>query len=202
MVTSALPREGETTTSLNTAIALAQDGARVLLLEADLRRPSFQQFVSPGSASGLVDVLTDPEACKLEFIQHPTVGNLFVLPAGSGTSNPAELLGSARMKRFLEFVRGKFDFIVIDTPPVLSFTDAVVISRNADAVLFVVRSQQTTKQTCLRARDVLERAHIGVSGVLVNGADLNSTDYRHYYGYSNAKYRGYYDDVQSHAKRN
>jgi polysaccharide biosynthesis transport protein len=166
MITSALPREGKTTTSLNTAIALAQDGTKVLAMEADLRRPSFHTSVS-GSTNGLVGLLTDPEACKYEFIPHPMVPNLFVLPAGVRTSNPAELLGSERMKRFVEFLRTKFDFIVIDTPPILSFTDAAIVSRYADAVLFVVRSERTSKQSCLRAREshgALECPHIGHRG--------------------------------------
>jgi capsular exopolysaccharide synthesis family protein len=202
VVTSALPREGKTTTSLNTAIALAQDGAKVLLLEADLRRPCFHTLVETRSPSGLIGLLTGPDGCKPEFINHPQVANLCVLPAGLGTSSPAELLGSLRMKRFLDFCREKFDFILIDTPPVLSFADAAIVSRNADALLFVIRSEHTTKQSCLRARDVMERANIRISGILVNGANVNSADYQYYYGYSSAKYLGYYNDVQSHQRQN
>jgi capsular exopolysaccharide synthesis family protein len=201
MVTSALPREGKTTTSLNTAIALAQNGARVLLLEADLRRPCFHTLLKTESSSGLVGLLTDPDGCKTEFVKHPQVANLFILPAGLSTSSPAELLASTRMKHFIEFVRGKFDFIIIDTPPVLAFTDAVVISSNVDAVLFVVRSAQTTKQSCLRARDLMESVNSQISGVLVNGANMKSDDYQHYYGYSSAQYSSYYNDVRDHAKR-
>jgi len=196
-VTSALPREGKTTTSLNTAIALARDGSKVLLLEADLRRPCFHELVTPKSSAGLIGLLTNPDGCKTEFIEHPQVANLFVLPAGLGKSSPAELLGSLRMKQFIDFVRGKFDFIVIDTPPILSFTDATIVSRNADAVLFVIRSNQTTKQTCLRAREVMERSYIRITGILVNGVDVNSADYQHYYGYAVAQYKHYYDDMQS-----
>jgi polysaccharide biosynthesis transport protein len=194
-VTSALPREGKTTTSLNTAIALARDGSKVLLLEADLRRPCFQQLITPHSSSGLIGFLTNPDGCKAEFIEHPHVPNLFVLPAGSAKASPAELLGSLRMKKFVEFVRGKFDFVVIDTPPVLSFTDAAILSRHADAVLFVIRSEQTTKQSCLRARDVMERSNVRISGILVNGVNVNSADYQHYYGYAVAQYKHYYDGV-------
>jgi capsular exopolysaccharide synthesis family protein len=202
VVTSALPREGKTTTSLNTAMALAQDGAKVLLLEADLRRPYFHKLVTTRSSSGLIGLLANPDGCTLEFIQHPQVAKLFVLPAGLAKVSPAELLGSPRMKQFIDFIRGKFDFIVIDTPPVLSFTDAAIMSHYADAVLFVIRSEHTTKQSCLRARDVMERANIRISGTVVNGANVNSADYQHYYGYSSAKYMGYYDDVQSHQKQN
>jgi capsular exopolysaccharide synthesis family protein len=195
VITSALPREGKTTTSLNTAVALAQDGAKVLALEADLRRPSFHSAVSV-SGSGLVGLLTNPEASKHEFIPHPHVPNLFVLPGGIRTTNPAELLGSDRMKRFVEFLRSKFDFIVIDTPPILSFTDAAIVSRYADAVLFVVRSEHTTKQACMRARDMMERANVRISGTLVNGANVNSADYQYYFGYSKNKFRNYYEDIQ------
>jgi len=200
LVTSALPREGKTTTSLNTAIALAQDGSTVLLLEADLRRPCLHSLVSTSTPAGLIGLLSKSGECKAEFFKHPEIANLFVLPAGVGRSSPAELLGSKRMKQCLDVFRGHFDFIVIDTPPVLSFTDAAIVSRNADAVLFVIRSEHTTKQSCLRARDALERANILISGILVNGANLNSADYQHYYGYSMAQYKGYYNDVQSHEK--
>lgn len=200
MVTSALPREGKTTTSLNTAIALAQNGAKVLLLEADLRRPCLHTLFNTKPSAGLVGLLTNPDSCKTEFVEHPQVANLFILPAGLTTSSPAELLASTRMKRFMEFVRGKFDFIIIDTPPILAFTDAVVISRNVDAVLFVVRSAQTTKQSCLRARDLMEGVNTEISGILVNGADMKSDDYQHYYGYSSKQYTSYYDNVRKHEK--
>ena len=128
--------------------------------------------------------------------------NLSILPAGINTSNPAELLGSARMKKLLELMRARFDFIVVDTPPILSFTDAAVLSSSADTVLFVVRSEHTTKQTCISARDALERANVTISGVLMNGADVSSANYKHYYGYSAAKYRGYYSNVQTRPTRN
>jgi capsular exopolysaccharide synthesis family protein len=198
LVTSALPREGKTTTSLNTAIALAQDGARVLLLEADLRRPCLHGLVSTPSPAGLIGLLSTSGDAKADVFKHPGVANLFVLPAGVGRSRPAELLGSQGMKQCLDAFIEQFDFIVIDTPPVLSFTDAAIMSRYAHAVLFVIRSEHTTKQSCLRARDVMERANIHISGILVNGANVNSADYQHYYGYSIAQYRGYYNDVQSH----
>ena len=198
LVTSALPREGKTTTSLNTAIALAQDGSKVLLLEADLRRPCLHGLVSPPTPAGLIGLLSTSGDFKPEAFRHPEIANLFVLPAGLGRSSPAELLGSPRMKQCLDVFRMRFDFIVIDTPPVLSFTDAAIVSRYADAVLFVIRSEQTTKQSCLRARDAMERANIRISGILVNGANVNSADYQHYYGYSIAQYNSYYSDVQSH----
>jgi polysaccharide biosynthesis transport protein len=196
MVTSALPREGKTTTSLNTAIALAQGGAKVLALEADLRRPSFHRVVTR-NVKDLVGMLRDPQAWSSEFLsRHPQVRNLFILPGDTRAANPAELLGSDDMKRFLEFARSEFDYIVIDTPPILSFTDAAVVSRYADTILFVVRSQHTTKQACLRARDVMLRANVRISGIVVNGANVSSSVYEHYYGYSNHAYAGYYRDVQ------
>jgi capsular exopolysaccharide synthesis family protein len=200
MVTSALPREGKTTTSLNTAIALAQYGAKVLLLEGDLRRPSLHALVKTKSLAGLVGLLTTPDTCNEEFLKHPQVANLYILSAGLSTSNPAELLASLRMKHLIQFVRDKFDFVIIDTPPILAFTDAAVISSHVDAVLFVVRSAQTTKQSCLRALDLMESVNAQISGILVNGANMKSADYEHYFGYSASKYVNYYDDVRDHAK--
>ena len=111
-----------------------------------------------------------------------------MLPAGAETSSAAELLGSRRMQELVDLWRQEFDFVVIDTPPVLSFTDAVILARSADAVLFVIRPEQTTLKSCLRARDLLERSNAPITGVLVNGANVNSPDYQHY-GYSHINSR-------------
>jgi capsular exopolysaccharide synthesis family protein len=182
VVTSGLPQEGKTMTSMNTAMALAQQGAQVLLVEADLRRPSLLG-ARQTQPSGLREMLSNPNKRNVGFVQHPQIKELLMLPAGAETSSAAELLGSRRMQELVDLWRQEFDFVVIDTPPVLSFTDAVILARSADAVLFVIRPEQTTLKSCLRARDLFERANAPITGVLVNGANVNSPDYQHY-GYS------------------
>lgn len=191
MVTSARPQEGKTTTSINSAIVLAQKGTRVLLVDADLRRPSIHKTLGMGPRSGLSNVLTGSATLEQTIAPAPILPNLFVLAAGSPPPNPAELLASTEMKDVLDDLRQQFDHVVIDTPPTLSVTDAVVLSPRMDAIILVIRSGQTTKQALRRARDILMQVNAHVTGVLLNAVDLSSPDYYYYYEYQ-GKYSQYY----------
>ena len=211
MVTSALPQEGKTTTSINVAVVLAQalarKGGSVLLIDADLRRPSIHKHLGMGQQSastseerlrGLSDVLTGnttPEQAIPRTAILPTVTNLFVLPAGSQPPYPAELLASPKMREVLAELREVYDHIVVDTPPTLIATDAVVLSTRADAVVLVIRSEQTKKHDLRRARDLLAQVNANVVGVLLNAVDLTSSDY--YYSEYRNKYSSYYRDEGS-----
>src|SRR5271163_1365074 len=197
MVTSARPQEGKTTTIINTAIVLAQKGVRVLLIDADLRRPSIHKTLGMGPRSGLSNVLTGSTTLEAAITRTAILPNLFVLPAGTPPPNPAELLASSNMRDVLEELRGQYDHIVVDTPPTLSVTDAVVLSPRADAIVLVIRSGQTTKQALRRSRDVLAQVNAKVSGVLLNAVDLSSPDYYYYYEYQ-GKYSRYYRDNEPH----
>jgi len=197
MITSALPQEGKTTTSINCAVVLAQKGVRVLLIDADLRRPSIHKTLGMGPRSGLSNVLTGSATLQQAITRSPVLPNLSVLPAGTPPPNPAELLASTNMRDVLEELRGQYDHIVVDTPPTLSVTDAVVLSPRADAIVLVIRSGQTTKQALRRSRDVLMQVNAKVSGVLLNAVDLSSPDYYYYYEYK-GKYSRYYRDGESH----
>jgi len=192
LVTSALPQEGKTTTSINTAIVLAQKGTRVLLIDADLRRPSIHKTLGMGPRTGLSNVLTGNASLQQAIVRSPLLPALFVLPAGTPPPNPAELLASAEMKSAVAELRDQYDHIVIDTPPTLSVTDAVVMSTRADAVVLVIRSGQTTKQALRRARDLLMQVNARISGVLLNAVDLSSPDYYYYYEYQGKYGHGYY----------
>jgi len=193
MVTSARPQEGKTTTSINTAIVLAQKGVRVLLIDADLRRPSVHKTLGMGPRSGLSNVLTGSATAQQAITTSPVLPNLFILPAGTPPPNPAELLASSNMRDLIAELRAEFDHIVIDTPPTLSVTDAVVLSPRADATILVIRSGQTTKQALRRARDILTQVNAHVAGVLLNAVDLTSPDYYYYYEYQ-GKYGQYYQE--------
>jgi len=188
LVTSALPQEGKTTVSLNSAIALAYQGAKVLLIDADLRRPEVHACLGVPAEPGLGELLAGEAELPAQAPACPQVPNLFVLPAGRRRLRPAEALGSVRMRDLLNSCRSRFDFVVIDTPPVLAVTDAVVLSKSADGVLLVVRSAQTSEQSLLRARDLLLRVNARIAGVLVNRANLNSCDYYDWYGYLGDKF--------------
>jgi polysaccharide biosynthesis transport protein len=193
VVTSARPQEGKTTTSINTAIVLAQKGVRVLLVDADLRRPSVHKTLGMAPRSGLSNVLTGTSTSEQTITTSPILPNLFIMPAGTPPPNPAELLASSNMRDLLAELRCLYDHIVIDTPPTLSVTDAVVLSPRADATILVIRSGQTTKQALRRARDILMQVNAHVAGVLLNAVDLSSPDYYYYYEYQ-GKYGQYYQE--------
>jgi len=197
MITSARPQEGKTTTSINTSIVLAQKGVRVLLIDADLRRPSVHKTLGMGPRSGLSNVLTGSAVLEQTIARSPILTNLFVLPAGTPPPNPAELLASSNMRDLLLELRDKYDHIVIYTPPTLSVTDAVVLSQRMDAIILVIRSNQTTKQALRRARDILAQVNARITGVLLNAVDLTSPDYYYYYEYQGKYHDSYYreDDV-------
>ncbi len=192
MVTSARPQEGKTTTSINTAIVLAQKGVRVLLIDADLRRPSIHKTLGMGPRSGLSNVLTGSVTLDHAISRSPILSNLFVLPAGTPPPNPAELLASSNMRDLLNDLREKYDHIIIDTPPTLSVTDAVVLSQRVDAIILVIRSSKTTKQALRRSRDILMQVNARITGVLLNAVDLTSPDYYYYYEYQGKYHDSYY----------
>lgn len=193
LVTSSLPQDGKTVTSVNTALVLAQQGKRVLLVDADLRRPSVHKALEmPRAKLGLSNVLTGgctPEVAIVSTFQP----NLWVLPAGPLAPQPSELLSSALMRELLEKWRSDYDHIIIDSPPILSVTDAVLLSVVVDVVLLVCRSGQTTTAALRRSRELLYYVKARVMGLVINAIDLESPDYYYYY-YSGSRYGGYYGD--------
>jgi len=197
LVTSALPGEGKSTTSLNAAIVLAQKGARVLLMDADLRRATLHKTLGMGPCDGLSNVLTGNASLQQAIVPSNILPNLFVLPAGTPPPNPAELLASSQMQELLVQLRGQYDHIIMDTPPTLSVTDPVILSTLADRVVLVIRSGQTTKQALRRARDLLLQVNAHVCGVLLNAVDLASPDYYNYYEYQERYSNGYYEEERA-----
>ena len=193
VVTSALPQEGKTTTSTNSAIVLAQRGARVLLVDADLRRPGIHRLLGIPAVTGLSTLLTGSSTFENTVIVSSKIPNLSILPAGPIPPQPAELLGSDVMHNFIQQWRGEYDHIVIDTPPVLSVTDAVLLSVKADSVLLVIRAGVTSKPALRRSSDLLQQVNARVVGVVVNGVDTRSPDMQGYYYYG-SKYGAYYSE--------
>lgn len=191
LVTSALPQEGKSVTSVNTAIVLAQQGSRVLIIDADLRRPTIHKHFRVPVVGGLSRVLTGTADIDKAIVPWPKLPQLHVLPAGPHPPHPAELLSSQAMRDLLEKLKERYDHILIDTPPVLSVTDAVLLSVQVDSVLLVLRSGRTTKMALRRACDLLFQVSARLTGVIVNGVDLRSPDYYYYY-YSGSKYYGGY----------
>jgi len=188
LITSSVPQDGKTMTCLNLAIVLAQQGKRILIVDADMRRPNIHKAFGLKGQVGLSNVLTG-NAKISDTIQATVQANLFVLPAGLVPPHPSELLSSSLMQDLLKKWREEYDHIIIDSPPVVSVTDAVLLSVQSDAVLLIVRSGQTSATHVRRTCNLLQSVKAGVLGVVVNAADLSSPDY--YYYYYGSKYRYY-----------
>jgi capsular exopolysaccharide synthesis family protein len=185
LVTSALPREGKTTAAANLAVTLAQLGDRTLLLDADLRKPGVGRLLNLGSGkyAGVSSYLAGVSSLDLVTIQHPAIPNLSAIPTGPLPPNPADLLSSHRLAEAIAELRTKFKFIVIDSPPIMAATDAVILSVQADGVLLVVRSGETPKAAFMRTRDLLLSVKCRLLGVVLNAVDSSAPDYYYSYRY-------------------
>jgi polysaccharide biosynthesis transport protein len=185
LVTSALPREGKTTSAANLAVTLAQLGDRTLLIDADLRKPGIGRLLNLGNAkyAGLSSYLAGVSSLDLVTIQHPAIPNLSAIPTGPLPPNPADLLSSHNLTDAIAELRTKFKFIVIDSPPIMAATDAVILSVKTDGVLLVVRSGETPKEAFTRTRDLLLSVKCRLLGVVLNAVDSSAPDYYYSYRY-------------------
>jgi succinoglycan biosynthesis transport protein ExoP len=198
LVTSALPREGKTTAAVNLAVTLAQLGDRTLLMDSDMRKPGIRRALNmtTGKDMGLSSYLAG--VCSLDdaMILHPAIPNLTVLPTGPVPPSPADLLSSHRMGEGIAELRRQFKFIVIDSPPIMAATDAVILSAQTDGVLLIVRSGETPKEAFTRARDLLAAVKARLLGVVLNAVDSSAPDYYYSYRYYPYAYgHGYGEDV-------
>ena len=184
-MTSTTSGEGKTVTSTNTAVLFAHTGAKVLLIDADLRRPRCHRVFGMDKEPGLTEVLTGGRAV-FEMIRPTQVDGLSILTSGSLPPNPTELLGSDKMKKILAELAASFDFIVIDSPPVLLATDAVLISTLVDGVVIVVDAVGTPREQVKAAYDRLEYGHANILGVVLNKTTLSEKYYSRFQGYYSA----------------
>ncbi|MEH1015751.1 polysaccharide biosynthesis tyrosine autokinase [Micromonospora sp. CPCC 206060] len=181
-VSSAMQGEGKTTTSCNLAIALAEAGWRVLLVDADLRRPKVSEYLGIESAVGLTDVLLGDVQVG-DVVQPWGDRSLFVLPAGSTPPNPSELLGSKAMADVLALLRESADIVIIDTPPLLAVTDAVVVAVQADGALLVAQHGQTSMSQAAAAANALHAVSVRLLGCVLNMSRVTRTDSYQYEAY-------------------
>ena len=184
-MTSSTAGEGKTVTSLNLAIALAQRGEPTLLIDADLRHPSIGKSLNLVNGTGLATFLTGAHSIETALREFPPVPTLWALPAGPTPPNPAQLLSSSAMESMLRELRKRFKFVVIDSPPVLPVTDAMILSTLVDGVVFVVESGATVRGAVTRARKILQNVGANVLGIVLNKVDARHDgyygDYGHYY---------------------
>ena len=186
MVTSSVPAEGKTTTAVNMAVTFADSGLRVLIMDTDLRRPHVHHVLKMERGPGLADVLR--EGYDIHTVIRPTrIENLWTISSGRVPPNPSELIGSDRMHRLLDQLKGEFDLIICDAPSMLVVTDPVLLATQVDTVVLVVSAEHARRETVLRGKKLLETARAKLAGVVLNS--LKATR-RHYY-----YYYYYYDDA-------
>ena len=198
LVTSALPREGKTTAAVNLAVTLAQLGDRTLILDSDLRKPGVRRVLNlaVGRELGLSSYLAGVASLDDVCFPHPQIENLVALPTGPIPPSPADLLSSHRMRDAISYLRQKYKFIVIDSPPIMAATDAVILSALTDGVLLVVRSGTTPKEAFMRTRDLLHAVKCRLLGVVLNAVDSTAPDYYYSYRYYPYAYGyGYGEDA-------
>jgi succinoglycan biosynthesis transport protein ExoP len=191
-VTSSQPLEGKTTTACNLGMVLALGGSRVLLVDADMRRPGLHTVIGVPNEVGLSHLLVG-QARVRDAVQKTSEPNLFVIAAGRIPPNPSELLSSERMNALLANLRsGPFDWVIIDTPPVLAVTDAVIVARAVSGVVFVIGSEMTRRVHAERAIETLTAGKTKSIGAVLNRVDLdrNRYYYSRYYGYNYQNYYG------------
>jgi capsular exopolysaccharide synthesis family protein len=188
LITSSQPAEGKTTTSVNTAISLAQTGASVLIVDADLRRPRVHRVFNLKNNVGLSNYLAGEG--DLSTLIQVALPNLYVLPVGPLPPNPAELLGSAKMKQVIETLSANFDYVVIDSPPVSSFADSLILSALVEGVIIVVKAGMTPREMAQRTKAHLQSVGAKILGVVVNQIKLQPHDYYYYSTYYSRYYYG------------
>jgi len=193
LITSSLPSEGKTTTAVNIATSLGQTGANVLIIDCDMRRPRMHSIFKMNNHEGLSSILSGNMTAEkiLAMIKRDEKSGLSLLTSGTIPPNPAELIGSEQMKDLLTLLRSSYDHIVIDSPPVASFTDGILISLMSDGTILVVHGGKSSRTVVRHSRQQLRNVGAKLLGVVLNKIDLHSADYYYYY-----HHYGYYQQYE------
>ncbi len=194
VITSPGPGEGKTTTSANMSVTTAQGGNKTLLIDCDMRNPKEHKLFGLSNKIGLSNVLVG-EVSFEDAVNETDIENLHILTSGTRPPNPAELLASDKMKKFLEELKLKFEYIIIDTPPIIMVTDAQVLAQYADGCLLVISSGEADKDAAIKAKELLERVNAKILGVVLNKLDTSSKGYNGYY------YHYYYGEAGTGKKK-
>jgi capsular exopolysaccharide synthesis family protein len=191
LISSSLPAEGKTTTAVNTAISLAQTGVSVVVVDADMRRPRLHKIFEKNNEQGLSTILSRKmkENEILNLVQQHPGTDLYILPSGPIPPNPAELIGSEEMRRLINILTNHFSHVVVDSPPIASFTDSVLISAMVDGTLLVVQAGKTSMSVVKRTKQILQDVGSRIFGVVLNNMNFQTSEYYYYQRY----YSFYYD---------
>lgn len=193
VVTSAGPGEGKSTTLVNLAVTFAQQGSRVLLIDADLRKPRIHRILMMDNSNGLTNLLSTRNDYK-DYVRSCRIKNLDILLCGAIPPNPSELLMSNAMKQFIQKVREDYDIVLIDAPPAIIVTDAAIISTFVDGTMLVAASGTVERDELIRAKEMLDKVNANIIGVVLNKIDRKTSGGYHYYEY-------YYGDTDVKEKK-
>lgn len=180
VITSTESGEGKSTTCANTAVALAQGGYKVLILDCDLRRPMIHKLFSLPNDKGLTNFLVGDVNLN-EIIKHIDIEGLHIITSGVIPPNPSEILNSKKMSEYLEKFKGVYDYIIMDTPPVGLVTDAQILAGKTDGVILIASCKQVEKKSLVKAKGLLEQVGANILGVVLNKSDREFAGYGKYY---------------------
>ncbi|WP_251860515.1 CpsD/CapB family tyrosine-protein kinase [Clostridium sp. Marseille-Q2269] len=192
-VTSSTPGEGKSTTSANLAITMAQNGAKTILVDCDLRKPNVHRLFNISNTRGLSNLLIEENGID-KIVQQSGIEDLHILTSGLKPPNPSELLSSTKMKKFIEMSKNYYDYIILDTPPVGVVTDAQLVSQYSDGGVLVTASGQVEIESAIKAKQLLEKVNAKILGVVLNKVDTDSGNGYRYYNY-------YYEEDGNKNKR-
>ena len=181
MITSSGPGEGKSTTAANLGVVFAQLGKKVLLVDADLRKPTVHRSFGVNNLHGFTTVLTK-QATLASTVLDTEEKDLFILTSGPVPPNPAELLSSKSMEQFIEEAKEQFDYVIFDTPPLLAVADPQILANKVDGSIFVVYSGKTDIDQAKKAKDLLQNAQSKLIGVVLNHKEVKNNEYYYYYG--------------------
>jgi capsular exopolysaccharide synthesis family protein len=181
MVTSSGPGEGKSTTAANLAVVFAQLGKKVLLVDADLRKPTVHRAFGVNNLFGFTTVLTK-QATLASSVLDTEEKDLYILTSGPIPPNPAELLSSKSMEQFIEEATEQFDYVLFDTPPLLAVADPQILANKVDGSIYVVYSGKTQIDQAKKAKELLENAQSKLIGVVLNHKEMKNNEYYYYYG--------------------
>lgn len=181
-VTSAAPESGKSITSANLAASFASEEKKVLLVDADLRKPTVHKTFKVRNSEGLTTLLTDREKSVTDAIFRTHTDGLYILTSGAIPPNPAELLASNRMTEMMEEMKEYFDLIIFDLPPILAVTDAQVMSSKVDGTIFIIPKGLVSKEQVIQSKSLLEKVNANVLGAIFNRVEKSEGKYYYYYG--------------------